>query len=145
MLNELKPATRIEKPNYSLRRKMIASLLGFAVLGGAYAIDRGEDFLKNSAHTSIEYKDFSKYNLAKQPEELAKIYEKENIGPSNLDFYTVQGEKNAEEVAKNMGIYNWAEVGDGIISAQVNDPKSKERWTMHSGQTVVVPKDLFAK
>lgn len=134
-----------EKPNYKLRRKAVALLAGAAVLGGSYAIDRGEDFLKNKAHTNAEYNDFSKYGLANNPKELAKIYKKEGISPNDLAFYTVQGEQSAEEVAKDMGVYNWAEVGDSIISAQVNDPESKSRWTMHAGQTVVIPKDLVSK
>jgi len=119
-----------EKPDYKLRRKVVALLAGATVLGGAYAIDRGEDFLKNNAHTNTETNDFSKYGLA---------------NPNDLAFYTVRGEQSAEEVAKDMGIYNWAEVGDSIISAQVNDPNSKDRWTMHAGQVVVLPKDMTSK
>lgn len=136
----------ISRSRITTRGKVVAGVLAVStMLGAGYGIDRAEDYLNHKKHVYTEYDDFSKYNLAGNPEELAKIYEKEGIGPNNLEFYTVQGERNAEEVAKSMGIYNWGDVGRNIISPQVNDPESKVRWTMHPGQIVVVPKDLFDK
>lgn len=136
----------LSRSKINTRGKVVAGVLAVSTMfGTGYGIDRAEDYFKHKKHVSTEYHDFSKYNLAGNPEELAKIYEKEGISPNDLEFYTVKGEQNAEEVAKAMGIYNWAEVGDSIISAQVNDPESKARWTMHPGQIVVVPKDLFDK
>lgn len=139
MNNERQSTKQVNKN----RLKFAGALLGASILGGI-SVEKFEDVQQN-LHNISEYHDFGKYEIGSRTEDLSKVLEKRGMTEKDITIYTVKGERNAEEVAKDMGIYNWGEVGKELISQQLNDPKSKERWTMHSGQTVVVPNDLFDK
>ncbi len=128
------------------RTKIAAGVLAVsAILGSHYGLDKAEEYLDHIKHVNTQYDDFGKYEIGSRPEDLAKILEKRGMTEKDITIYTVKNEMTAEQVAKEMGIDNWGEVGRELISPQVNDPNSKTRWTMHSGQTVVVPNDLFDK
>ena len=139
-MNNEQLSTKKESPK---RLKLAGALLGAAILSGI-GVEKFEGF-QQSIHKNSEFTDFGKYEIGSHPEDLAKVLEKRGMTEKDITVYTVKGEQTAEEVAKDMGIYNWGEVGRELISQQINDPKSIERWTMHSGQTVVVPNDLFDK
>ncbi len=146
MTSELKPSmvnsSKAERPNYSLRRKMAGSILVAAVLGGGYAVDRGEDFLKNNAHTNTEIKDFGKYEIGSNEVELNKVLKKEGIREDAVTKLTISGERNPTEVAIEMGAKRVYDVANYVIQPQVDNPKANVH-TMHAGQVVVVPNDML--
>ena len=117
------------KGKITLRGKVaVGALAVTAFLGAHNGVNAWNEHNKKQSHIDVEYKDFGKYGLASNPSELSKIYKKEGIGPEDVTFYTVKSEPTAYDVSKDMGIYNWGEVTDNIVSLQVNDPESKARW-----------------
>lgn len=145
-ISQPKVITNERKSKITTRGKLAIGALALSVFAAGHTgLNKLEEHNKRQDHIEAEYKDFGKYGLADNPKELAKVYKKEGIGPEDVIFYTVKGEPTAYDVSKDMGIYHWGEVTENIVSTQVNDSNSKARWTMHPGQTVVVPKDLFDK